>query len=129
MDADPVADVLQDMDPAAPHAVAEDVAGMAVDDYFAGVHGVADVVLSIILHHDGGAVQESAQVVARHTINGDGDRPVDAVADEILAVDIDQFDPFGTIGDRLADLLVQVPVVETLCVYFHITTPGLRAKG
>ena len=49
MDADPVADIFEDVHSAAAHAVAENIAGMTVDNYLAGIHGVADVVLAVIL--------------------------------------------------------------------------------
>ena len=111
MNADPVTDILEDMQLSAAHAVTEHIAGMAVDDHLAGVHGIADVVLAVILDHDGGAVHEGRQVIARNSLNGYGDRTVDAVADVILAVDVGQLDLFGAGSDRRTDLLVQVPII------------------
>ena len=130
MDADTVADVLEDVDSSAAHAVTENIAGMAVNDHLTGIHGVADIVLGIFIHDNGGAVHESSQVIARNTVNGNGDRLVDAVADKILAVDIDQINGFGPAATASRTSAVQIAVVHALCINFHvISSAGLRLRA
>ena len=87
---------------------------------FTGIHGVTDIVLGIFIDDDGGAVHESCQVIAGNTVYRNRDRFVDAITDIILSIDVVQLDGGYSGGDRIADQGVEVTVVHSLSVYFHI---------
>ena len=88
------------------------IAGVAVDDDLALVHGIAAAVLRVAVDGDPRPVHESAEVVAGRAVYLDVTGSIQVGADIALAVDVVQLDRFNALRHQLPQPGVKVPVID-----------------
>jgi len=112
VDGHSLADVVADEDLSPTHRVSGGVTCPPMNDHLAIVHGVATAVLRIPAHDDARPVQKSRQIVARRTVDVNFDRAMQVGAYVTLTADILQVDALYPIHHGLAQLSVQVAIVN-----------------
>ncbi len=118
MNPHPVANIPQNVQLAAPHAVTQDISGHAVNHDLAAPHRVPHAVLGVSVDDDGGPVHEGGQVLAGHAPDIDAKGVGgDAVCQVALALHVDEPYLGLSLGNDLADEPVQFPVVDAPGVY------------
>jgi hypothetical protein len=112
MDGRPITDIIANENLPPTHRVTDGITCPPMDNQLTAVHRVAATILGVAVHYDARSIHERRQVVARRAVDVDLDRVMQVGAHVALTAYVVQLDPQPTALSDLAQLSIQIPVVD-----------------